>query len=528
MSSKPDRFTVEYLLTIRDNRPPEEHARDIAIEQTVEVPPDVIPQEHFEAEIPGRVESVQPVADHSGQYRLAISYRCDITAWSVPQLLNVLYGNISLKDNIRIEGLQLPDSLMRAFGGPRYGIEGLRRLTGVFGRPLACTAIKPMGLPTAELARIAGAFAAGGADLVKDDHGITDQAFHPFEERVARCQEAIEEANARSGRRTLYFPMISGSVDRIEKQARFAVRQGVRGVLLGPMLVGPDTMRYLSAEYNLAVMAHPALTGTAFHDRSHGMSPAVLLGTLFRLIGADVSIFPNAGGRFHFTTEECAAIAGALREPLGELAAAFPCPAGGMSLARVPELAASFGPDSVFLIGGDVLRQVDIEAGTRRFMDAIREGFGEELAAPAEPFVSACEWGGAERRQTLHDLLPFDDFTWKGRKREAYKASGALPFSGVSRLELVGRHGEQTAFDVRYFEIEPGGYSSLEKHVHEHVIIGVRGRGVLIKNGREIPIGVHDIAYVGPLDVHQLRNPQVEPFGFFCIVDRERDRPRPA
>jgi ribulose-bisphosphate carboxylase large chain len=526
-SPAPERFTVDYRITVRDGRPIEEHARDITIEQTLEVPPDVIPPEHLEQQLTGRIEGIEPVPGSPGRYDVAISYRCDITAFSVPQLFNVLYGNISLKDNIRITDIRFPESLMKIFGGPRYGIEGLRRLSGVYGRPLACTAIKPMGLPTAELARIAGAFALGGADLIKDDHGITDQSFHPFEERVIRCQEAVEEANARTGRKTLYLPMVSGNFDSLEKQVRFAVRRGVRGILMGPMLVGFDTMRYMAKEYNLIVMAHPALTGTCFHDREHGMTPAVLLGTLFRLIGADISIFPNAGGRFHFTARECGAIASALRAPMGDLAPAFPCPAGGMSLERIPELAAAFGPDSVFLIGGDVLRQADIEEGTRRFLDGIRRSFAEELAEPDDPFVSACEWrAGGVPEKTPRDLLRFAGFRWEGRSREDYKSQEEFEFRGVSRQELTGRFGEQTAFDLRYFEIEPGGYSSLEKHLHEHVIIGVRGRGVLVKEMEEFEIKIHDVAYVGMHQKHQLHNRGREPFGFFCIVDHERDRPQ--
>ena len=78
---------------------------------------------------------------------------------------------------------------------------------------------------------------------------------------------------------------------------------------------------------------------------------------------------------------------------------------------------------------------------------------------------------------------------------------------------------------MRYFEIEPGGYSSLEKHVHEHVVIGVRGNGVLVNSTGIHELGVHDIAYVKPLEQHQLRNNGDVPFGFYCIVDRKRDRP---
>jgi len=525
-----ERLCVDYRISVRDGRPIEEHARDICIEQTVEVPPEVIPASHDEQGLTGRVESCRPLDDTGDLWQVRISYRTDVTGFALPQLLNVLYGNISLKNNILVCGLHLPDGLLTHLPGPRYGIDGLRRLLGVRGRALACTAIKPMGLPAGELARIAGAFARGGADLVKDDHGLADQPFHPFAERVARCQDAIEKVNAQTGRRCLYFPMVSGGYDRLEEQLAVAAREGVRGVMVGPMLTGIDSIRHIAREYGLAVMAHPALTGTCFHDRSHGITPAVLLGTLFRLAGADISIYPHAGGRFHLTQEECRDLAEALRRPEGGLRPAFPCPAGGMTVDRVPELLDFYGRDVILLIGGDILRQNDIAGAVARFMDRLRACGGEELQAPDEAAAGSCDWQGPANGPAgdVQEVLRFAGFRWQGRQRQAYKAQDEADFSGVSRQELVGRFGERTAFDLRYFEIEPGGWTSREKHVHEHVIIGIRGRGLLCKQQRQIPLGVNDVAYVAPLEVHQLRNPGTEPFGFYCIVDHKRDRPQPV
>jgi ribulose-bisphosphate carboxylase large chain len=452
---------------------------------------------------------------------------------NVPQFLNVIYGNISLKNNIRITGLSLPSACAGLFGGPVYGIEGLRQLTGVYGRPLACTALKPLGVSVDELAAMAAAFARGGADLIKDDHGIGEQPFHPFTERVARCQEAVEKANATSGRRSLYFPMLWGAFDQLEAKVRFAVRQGVRGILIAPMLVGFDAMRYLSQTYRLAIMAHPACTGTFLHDARHGMTPAVLLGTLMRLCGADVSIFPNAGGRFCFSQRDCDELCTALRAPLLDCKAAFPCPAGGMNFERVGEMAGRYGADTVILIGGALMQhnRDDLAGATRAFMQRLAGHFTERLESPGETssFASACEWRPAGRTAPKMDngMLRFDDFHWGGSAPSAYKSDPALPFSGISRQELINACNSQTAFDLRYFEIQPGGFSSLEKHVHEHVIIAVRGSGVLRGGGRETILNPNDIAYTAPLQIHQLTNRGQEPFGFYCIVDRTRDRPMP-
>jgi len=280
----------------------------------------------------------------------------------------------------------------------------------------------------------------------------------------------------------------------------------------------------------MVTMAHPSLTGVFFHSAVHGMTPSVLLGTIFRLIGADVSIFPNSGGRFFFSNDECRAISKSLKEPLGSLKAAFPCPAGGMSLDRMKDLANDFGEDAVFLIGGYLLQNwADPTDAIKAFMDEIRLRFHERLEDPDSGFLSSCEVKPVGVSGTVVDILPSDDFRWAqgGRTIESYKTNDDFDFNQVTRQELMGKFGEKTSFDVRYFEIGPGGYSSLEKHVHEHVVIGARGSGTLVKNNKAIPISANDIAYVGPMEAHQFRNQEgaSEPFGFYCIVDHVRDKP---
>ena len=80
-------------------------------------------------------------------------------------------------------------------------------------------------------------------------------------------------------------------------------------------------------------------------------------------------------------------------------------------------------------------------------------------------------------------------------------------------------------FAMRHFEVAPGGFTSLEKHLHTHIVIGARGTGLLTMGNRRIVVEPMDVVYLQPLEVHQLRNETREPFGFLCIVDHERDRP---
>jgi len=370
------RFTVRYRIKTRDSASIEQEAKDITIEQTIEAPLECATESILQNGVIGRVESITSAEGGDDTHDVDISYRCDITGYSTAQLLNVIYGNISLKNNIRVVSLDFPQEILSMFPGPTHGIEGIRTLLGVFGRPLACTPLKPMGLSVGELGALAGAFARGGVDIIKDDHGLGNQPFHPFRERIVRCQDAIDNENVRSGRATVYCPMLSGGFDAIEAQARQCIEAGVRGMLIAPMLVGFDTVRYLSQTYGAVVIGHPALTGTFFSGEVHGMTPAVLLGTMFRLLGADISVFPNAGGRFCFTKKECLDLAVALRAPLGSMKKAFPCPAGGLAMETIADVSQDYGADTVLLIGGSLLkRSSDVAGSAAEFMDRIRSVF---------------------------------------------------------------------------------------------------------------------------------------------------------
>lgn len=118
-------------------------------------------------------------------------------------------------------------------------------------------------------------------------------------------------------------------------------------------------------------------------------------------------------------------------------------------------------------------------------------------------------------------------FGWEGVPVREYKQP-AEHHCGILRTTLVGATGEQTAFQVRYFEIAPGGYSSYEHHAHEHAVIILRGHGQVRLGEASHELGFGDTIYVAPHEPHQFRNrSDTEPFGFVCIVDTERDRPVP-
>lgn len=117
------------------------------------------------------------------------------------------------------------------------------------------------------------------------------------------------------------------------------------------------------------------------------------------------------------------------------------------------------------------------------------------------------------------------NYTWQGIKVEEYKTEGGN-WAGIIRKVLIGRHNESTKFHLRYFEIAPGGYSSFEKHKHEHVVVGIRGKGKVLCGKRHYELNFLDTLYIAPNEPHQLSNPFHELFGFLCIVNAKRDKPK--
>ena len=360
-----ERFLAYYRLSGGKNEAFRK-AKDICLEQTVEFPLELVPAGFIRDQVLGRIESFRPAG--KGAYEARISFACATTGGELSQLLNVLFGNISIKPGIRLERFELPSSLLRKFDGPLHGVAGLRRLLKAPRRPLLCTAIKPMGLSAAKLAELTFLFGMGGIDIVKDDHGLANQPFARFMERVRLCTRAARTASRRTGRPCLYAPNISGPHREVVRRALAAWREGAGALLVAPGLTGFEIIHYLSCATRLPILAHPAFLGTYVLSPESGISHLALFGQILRLAGADASIFPNFGGRFSFSRGECRAIAAGCRLRMGAVKPILPAPGGGMGLARVPEMLRFYGRDVLFLIGGGLFKDgPDITANARRF-----------------------------------------------------------------------------------------------------------------------------------------------------------------
>lgn len=114
-------------------------------------------------------------------------------------------------------------------------------------------------------------------------------------------------------------------------------------------------------------------------------------------------------------------------------------------------------------------------------------------------------------------------FTWEDVEVLAYKSREKAPFKDVTRQVLFDD--PHLAAQWRYFEVAPGGHTTLERHKHVHAVMIIRGRGSCLVGDEVHPIGLHDLITVPPLAWHQFRAAENEPLGFLCLVNAERDRP---
>jgi ribulose-bisphosphate carboxylase large chain len=325
-----------------DARSIEARARAIALEQSVEMPLAAIADGFVRAEIVGRVEAITEKGHELFEVRVSLA--AATVADDPGQLVNMLFGNTSLHEDVVLHDVELPDELARTFGGPGHGLSELRRRAGAPARALTCSALKPQGLPPADLAELARRFAQGGIDYIKDDHGLADQAYSPFAARLEAIARALRGGTAR------YVPSLSGDLDGMRRQVAAARDAGIDTVLVAPVIMGFANFRRLVRDSpDIAFIAHPTMGGAA------RIAPPLLIGKLFRLMGADAVVFPNHGGRFGYSPDTCRAIARSALEDGHGLRPCLPVPAGGMTVDRVPEMLDFYGADVMLLIGGGLL-----------------------------------------------------------------------------------------------------------------------------------------------------------------------------
>jgi len=116
------------------------------------------------------------------------------------------------------------------------------------------------------------------------------------------------------------------------------------------------------------------------------------------------------------------------------------------------------------------------------------------------------------------------DYRWEGVTELPYKEDDRALFRSVTRQVLFSDPAMQG--ELRYFEVAPGGFSTLERHAHMHAVLVLRGRGHCLVGDEVKQIELRDLITVPPMTWHQFRATAAEPLGFLCMVNAARDKPQ--
>lgn len=360
-------FDVIYHIAASSYDKAREKAEKVSVEQSVEMPVSAIP-EQASASLP-EVRSVTKADDQL--WRSVIAYPVSLIGDDIIQFLNILYGNISLYSDIKV--IDVSNHIFESlFDGPAFGINGIREMVSVLERPLSCTALKPIGLSPDGLATRATAFAQSGIDIIKDDHGLANQHSAYFEERVKACAGAILQSADKTGKRTLYFPNVTASPLVAMERVEMALELGASGILICPQLTGLSLISDIRDRFGCPIMAHPSFSGSFVSHKTSGISMSLYYGKIWRALGADAVIFPNPGGRFHFTRDECTELHNTLTNNDFPFGTSFPVPAGGIQLDSIQDFKKMYGNETIFLVGGSLYEHPDgIEQASHTFQNLL-------------------------------------------------------------------------------------------------------------------------------------------------------------
>ena len=221
-----------------------------------------------------RVESVEELGtvnqpsipsekNTSAKYHQAIvkvSWSVDNFGYNLPVLISTLQGNLyELRQftGLKLVDIDFPDSYVEHFRGPKFGIEGCRRLTSVEGRPLIGTIIKPsIGLTPQQTAEMVRTLGETGIDFIKDDELLSSSANSPFEERVKTIMKVVNALADKTGKKIMYAFNLSGEVDEMLHRYETIVKAGGTCAMISLNSVGISGAKKIFDIGELAIHGH--------------------------------------------------------------------------------------------------------------------------------------------------------------------------------------------------------------------------------------------------------------------------------
>jgi 2,3-diketo-5-methylthiopentyl-1-phosphate enolase len=323
----------------------------------------------------GRVEAVE-MAGTRGM--TTIAFPRTLFGEDMAGLLTILFGKTSFAPGLRIESVSGDEQYLSRLSGPKFGLEGIRKLAGRKDkdesgqlksgrRPLLMAILKPGVGPSDEpLALQFGKLVGAGTDLVKDDETRVDLT---IDDALNRLKKVIDAGRGRG----IYVMHLSGPAFELRDRALTLQRAGAQAFLFCPYTYGISLLQSLCGdpEITVPIFAHPAFTGVMGHGSS-SIANEIILGTLMRWAGCDGVLFPSPYGSIALPKAEAQAIHRALCRPEGSLKMSASVPSAGIMPEFVEKIHGDFGVDVVVNAGTGMARTGgSIEDGAKAFLKEI-------------------------------------------------------------------------------------------------------------------------------------------------------------
>lgn len=315
------------------------------------------------------------------QFIVRIAYPWQNFGSQFSMMLSTVIGNISSSGKVKLIDLEFPKTFLEKFQGPKFGVQGIRELLGVYDRPLLNNMIKPcIGLTPEKTAELAYEAAVGGVDIIKDDELVCDPPFCRLEDRVKAVMEAIRRADEEKGEKTLYAFNITAPAMQMRENAYRAIEAGANALMVNYAACGLDTTRMITEDPNIQVpiLAHSDYTGAQYESEWSGVSAALIGAKLPRIAGLDMIISLSPYGKFPMLMDTFINAGFQMLQPLGNIRPAFPMPGGGTTQGHIEDVIHKFGKDVMIAAGGAIHgHPMGPAAGAKAFrqgIDAVCKG----------------------------------------------------------------------------------------------------------------------------------------------------------
>lgn len=297
-------------------------------------------------------------------------------------LFTTVIGNISSGGKLKLLDLEFPEVWLKALKGPKYGVEGVRKLLNVPKRPLVNNMIKPCaGLTPEVTAKLAYEVAVGGTDIIKDDELISNAGYSASEDRVKKVMEVLKRADKEKGEKTLYAVNITDRVDKLKENAFKCLEAGANCLMVNYLTIGFDAARMLTEDpdINVPILAHSDFAGVMYESAWSGISAELVKAKLPRLAGLDMTIILSPYGKFPLIEDKFRQCCLGHSTPLKNIKRTWPMPGGGTHPGHTQVLMEKLGNDIIIAAGGAMHgHPMGAKAGAKAFRQAINVVMNEE------------------------------------------------------------------------------------------------------------------------------------------------------